>query len=146
MTDAATPATPATPADDERLVLDFLAALGSDLDGIRAAIRGYTTDDFVYENPGVPTCHGQLAAIELYEQFHRIAGFTRVDITVRHVRSGQGIVMVERWDAPKTADGAVIGGEPGPCLGAFELRNGWIAAWRDYYDPTPLLSYFGSLA
>jgi limonene-1,2-epoxide hydrolase len=132
--------------EDEHLVLAFLAGLGPDLPGIRATIRRCTTDGFVYLNPALPACHGQAAAIGLYEQFHRIAGFTRVDITVRHVLSGPGTVMVERWDSPMTADGAVIGGERGACLGVFELRGGRIAAWRDYYDPTPLLSHFGPLA
>ena len=131
---------------DETLVVEFLNSLGPDLDGIRAAIERFTVDDFVYENPGLPPCHGQTEAIGLYEQFNQIAGFMRVDIEIRHVRSGAGVVMVERWDSPVTAAGEIIGGEPGPCLGAFEVRDGRIVAWRDYYDPMPLLNYFRDLS
>ena len=49
---------------------------------------------------------------------------------VRHILADGDIVMVERVDHFEV-DGARVSV---PCMGIFELRDGLIAAWRDYWD------------
>ena len=129
----------------EAVVREFLAGLGPDMDGVRATISKYMTDDVVYDNPGLPQCTGHAGVIGLYEEFARIAGFVRVDIEMLHVLASGNLVMTERIDSAISADGSLIGGESTPAMATFEMRDGLISAWRDYYDPTPLLAHFASL-
>jgi limonene-1,2-epoxide hydrolase len=130
---------------NEAVVREFLTCLGPDMDGVRAAIELFMTDDVVYDNPGLPQCQGQAGVIGLYEEFEKIAGFTRVDIEMLHVLASGNLVMTERIDSAISADGGLIGGESTPAMATFELRGGKISAWRDYYDPTSLLKHFADL-
>jgi len=49
---------------------------------------------------------------------------------IRHILADGDVVMTER------VDHFLVGNEriSVPCMGTFELRNGKIAAWRDYWD------------
>ena len=66
----------------------------------------------------------------------RIAGFigpwteTRWDI-LNLVSAGE-VVIAERLDRTKAGDKAV----DLPCTGVFEMKNGKIKIWRDYFDLT----------
>ncbi len=50
---------------------------------------------------------------------------------IRHIVADGDIVMTER------VDNFMVGGTrvSVPCMGIFELRDGKISAWRDYWDP-----------
>lgn len=49
---------------------------------------------------------------------------------IRHILADGDIVMAERVDHFEVAGARVSV----PCMGIFELRDGRIAAWRDYWD------------
>jgi limonene-1,2-epoxide hydrolase len=49
---------------------------------------------------------------------------------IRHIVADGDIVMVERVDNFLIAERRVSV----PCMGIFELRDGKIATWRDYWD------------
>ncbi len=49
---------------------------------------------------------------------------------VRHIVASNEIVLTERVDHFEVAGRRVSV----PCMGIFELRDGKIAAWRDYWD------------
>ncbi len=49
---------------------------------------------------------------------------------IRHIVAGGDVVLTERVDNFKVGDTRVSV----PCMGVFELRDGKIAAWRDYWD------------
>ena len=49
---------------------------------------------------------------------------------VRHILAGGEIVMTERVDHFLVGNRQISV----PCMGIFELRDGKIAAWRDYWD------------
>jgi len=53
---------------------------------------------------------------------------------IRNIVAGGNVVMTERIDNFQVGETRVSV----PCMGAFELRDGKIAAWRDYWD----LKYF----
>ena len=46
------------------------------------------------------------------------------------------VVLVERIDELHSQTGEPMV-EAMPVMGAFEVRDGLISAWRDYFDPTP---------
>jgi limonene-1,2-epoxide hydrolase len=49
---------------------------------------------------------------------------------IRHIASDGEVVMVERVDNFLVGETRVAV----PCMGIFELRDGKISAWRDYWD------------
>jgi limonene-1,2-epoxide hydrolase len=55
---------------------------------------------------------------------------TALPWAIRHIVAEGSVVMTER------VDNFVVGQRPVsvPCMGIFELKDGKIAAWRDYWD------------
>jgi limonene-1,2-epoxide hydrolase len=47
--------------------------------------------------------------------------------------NAEGVVMTERTDTIHSAKGAVSF----PVMGAFDVKNGLISGWRDYFDASP---------
>jgi len=112
-------------SENEKIIREFIAAW-SNLDATELA--SYFTDDGVYHN--MPS--GPVQGRENIEQF--IGGFIRpwqsTDWEILNLVANGDVVMVERLD--KT----VVAGSPVdlPCLGIYELENGKIKVWRDYFD------------
>jgi len=109
----------------EEIVDRFIALVtGGDLDGALALC----TDDLEYDNVPMPTLHGVDAARGF------LAGMlgegVRTQWTVhRQVASGD-TVLNERTDEFWFGDVHIAL----PVAGVFEVRDGKIALWRDYFD------------
>jgi limonene-1,2-epoxide hydrolase len=72
-----------------------------------------------------------------------IAGFTAafdgIDFQVHRQVSDGNLVMNERTDVMHRKDGGEV---PLPVMGTFEVVDGKIAAWRDYFDMATITSAF----
>ena len=95
------------------------------------AIMRLFTDDAVYKNvPLEPVHKGKEEIRKAIEGF--LAMGEEIDFIIHHTTENPvtGVVMNERTDRFK------IRGEwmAAPVMGVFELRDGKIAAWRDYFD------------
>ena len=116
-------------ADYNQLIADFIAAWGArDID----RVMGFFTDDAVYINiPMDPPNEGKVAIRAFIEGF--IPNCSSIEFTVHHQVAAGDIVMNERTDK------LVIGGHTIelPVMGVFEIRDGKISAWRDYFDMKP---------
>jgi len=55
----------------------------------------------------------------------------QVDVEVIHMMAEDPIVMTERIDHLTRADGTTASL---PLMGVIEVRDGLVAAWRDYFD------------
>ena len=118
-------------ADNEQIIRDFIAAW-SRLDA--AELAGYFCEDGVYHNmPARP-----VAGRETLKAF--IGGFIKDWTSTRWelltlVSSGD-VVIAER------VDHTVAGGRTValPCCGVFEMENGRIKVWRDYFDMQTFVS------
>jgi limonene-1,2-epoxide hydrolase len=114
-----------TMPDNEKIIREFVQAW-SDLDA--EVLANYFTEDGTYHNIPSTAVQGR----DNIQQF--IAGFIRpwesTDWEILSLLAEGNIVMVERLD--KT----VVAGSPVnlPCFGYFELENGKIKIWRDYFD------------
>tara|TARA_B100000949_G_scaffold179692_1_gene160780 strand:+ start:377 stop:742 length:366 start_codon:yes stop_codon:yes gene_type:complete len=113
-----------TQHDNEQIIRDFCDGWeASDADALVDAF----TEDAVYHNIPMDPVEGR-EAIEAV-----IRGFLgRAQITFhnhRQVTDGD-LVMNERTDVI-TTDGSSVSL---PVMGVFELRDGKISAWRDYFD------------
>jgi limonene-1,2-epoxide hydrolase len=95
-----------------------------DLDAIVASF----TDDAVYHNMPIDPVVGPEAIRAFIEGF--LGGVDRVTFEVRHIAAAGDVVLTERVDVFE-APGKRI---DLPVMGTFEVRDGRIAAWRDYFD------------
>lgn len=111
-------------ADNIRTVETFLTALAEeDLDTADAALA----DNVVYHNVGLPIIHGRSATMAL---FRRMAGRAGFDVKIHRIAADGAAVLTERTDALTL----------GPLrlqfwvCGVFEVHDGRITLWRDYFD------------
>ena len=95
--------------------------------GVDALIE-YFTDDAVYHNIPVAPVTGRDAIRATIEMF--TTGVERVEFRVLHIAAAGDVVLTERVDVFVLPDKII----ELPVMGTFELRDGRIAAWRDYFD------------
>jgi limonene-1,2-epoxide hydrolase len=92
-------------------------------------IMSHFTDTSVYHNIPVAPVAGQKAIREVIQGFMGMS--SKVDWIVRNLVEGaDGVVLTERVDR------FMINGKwvELPVMGAFEVANGKVEAWRDYFD------------
>ena len=113
-----------TAVANTRTVEGFLNALqDDDFEAAEAALD----DNLVYENVGLPTIRGRARAIKLFRQMEGRAAF---EVKIHRIAADGAAVLTERTDA------LIIG----PLrlqfwvCGVFEVHNGRITLWRDYFD------------
>jgi limonene-1,2-epoxide hydrolase len=111
--------------DAERVVREFCAAFaGHDAD----ALRPFLDDDVVYHNIPMDPAVGIDATIAFIAGFFGMCQSLQFDIV--HLVARDNVVLTERVDTFTV--GQVVA--PLPVMGAFEVRDGKISAWRDYFD------------
>jgi limonene-1,2-epoxide hydrolase len=87
-----------------------------------------------YANPGVlPTVYGPQGVRGLLEPF--FAPTLENQLIIKQHATNGPVVFVERLDRHRLADKWV----ELPVTGVFEIRNGQIAVWRDYFDGPTIL-------
>jgi limonene-1,2-epoxide hydrolase len=116
----------------------FVAAFGkSNID----EIMSFFTPDAVYTNiPMDPPNEGPEMIRKTIEGF--IAMSESIEFIVHHTSENleTGVVMNERTDEFKIGDKTVSA----RVMGVFELEDGKIKAWRDYFDLAEFTSQMGS--
>jgi limonene-1,2-epoxide hydrolase len=113
---------------------------------LEPAIRETFTDATVYENVGMSRTVGAQAAIDWCAAYGREIGLARIEadnLAVAETADGS-CVLTERVDRMIGADGAPI--LTLRVMGVFELENGRITAWRDYFDTAGALASAGAAA
>ena len=102
-------------------------------------IMGFFADDAVYTNiPIDPPNEGAEAIRKTIDGFLGMA--QKVEFVVHHqTENDQGVVMNERTDR------FLIGEKwaEAPVMGVFEIADGKIQAWRDYFDMAQFSSQMG---
>lgn len=109
----------------EGLVRAMLGAWSAlDVDGVMAQVA----PDAIWDDPS----HGPIAGHDAIRE--AVAGYvgrmTHADMEIRHLLAGADLVMTERVDR-FTFDGRQVAAA---VMGVFEVRDGKITAWRDYFD------------
>ncbi|HMQ24835.1 MAG TPA: limonene-1,2-epoxide hydrolase family protein [Acidimicrobiales bacterium] len=107
--------------------------------GLPPAAADFFTADARYENVPVQgsEVRGAVAIGETLVKFRSM--FERIEVEVVAVAEEGDLVMVERIERYVLLDGVTLEID---VIGAFELRDGLIGAWRDYWEvaPTPVLA------
>jgi limonene-1,2-epoxide hydrolase len=109
--------------ENARVVEAFLNALqDADLETAGTALA----DDLVYQNVGLPTIHGRNRTMKLF----RSLGAGSFEVKIHRIAADGAAVLTERTDAlifgPLRLQFWVCG--------VFEVRDGQITLWRDYFD------------
>ncbi len=98
----------------------------------------FFTDDAVWWNSPWQPVRGRLA---IRETLRRGAQrMTALPWEIRHIVADGNVVMTERVDNFMAGKNRISV----PCMGVFELRDGKIAAWRDYWDLKQFEAQLGS--
>ncbi len=112
-------------ADAEKIVNDFCKCWNRrNLE----EIMSYFADDAVYHNMPVDPAKGKDAIRATINTF--LPGSTYVEFKVLHTASTGEVVFNERVDMFEM-NGKRI---ELPVAGVFQIKNGKIALWRDYFD------------
>jgi limonene-1,2-epoxide hydrolase len=107
------------------LVRDFCAQWEKgDID----ALLEYFADDAVYHNIPVDPVVGRDAIRATIQMF--TTGVERIEFRVRNISADGNVVLTERVDVFVLPTATI----ELPVMGTFEVRDGKIAAWRDYFD------------
>ena len=107
------------------IVRRFCAAW-SDVDPDR--IADYFPDDAVYHHIPIDPITGRDAIKSFIAGF--AGGAELIDFRVRNIVADGPVVLTERVDVFVLPTGKV----ELPVMGTFEVKDGKIAAWRDYFD------------
>lgn len=108
-----------------RLIEEFCAAW-SRLDPVE--IADYFTADGVYHNMPAEPVTGRRAIEAFIRAF--AGSWTTTDWEIRTLAETGNVVVAERIDHTRAGDKTI----DLPCTGVFEMRDGKIACWRDYFD------------
>ncbi|MGE2730146.1 limonene-1,2-epoxide hydrolase family protein [Mycolicibacterium vaccae] len=92
-------------------------------------LAGFFTEDAVYHNIPMEPSVGRDAIKAFIGEF--TAMVDGIDFQVHQQVSSAGLVFNERTDVMRFKDGREL---PLPVAGVFEIVDGQIAAWRDYFD------------
>jgi limonene-1,2-epoxide hydrolase len=104
--------------------------------GFRKAMPEFLTADVEYENVGVTDTRGLEDAVKTIEGFVQGLGFASMIVQMRSMAASGNVVLTERVDDLYDAQGRRLASLR--VMGVFEVRDGKIAAWRDYFDSAAL--------
>jgi limonene-1,2-epoxide hydrolase len=114
-----------TSEDAERVVRDFCSACAKH---DTEALRPFFNDDVVYHNIPMDPAVGIDATIAFIDGFFAMCASVVFEVT--HLAVRDNVVLTERVDTFTV--GQVVASLP--VKGTFEVRDGKISAWRDYFD------------
>ena len=116
-----------TPKQSETVVRSFAGAwTRRDVDGICSML----SPDCIWKNPTSPPYVGPEAIREVITGAIQRADAIEMDFLALSTTADGNAVLCERLDAMIYGEQRV----PIPVMGIFEVRDGLITAWRDYFD------------
>ncbi len=95
----------------------------------------FFTDDAVYHNVPLPPAKGKRAVEATLRGMMKYV--TAFEVEMVHIAAGGNAVLTERIDTITMGPFKVAL----PVMGTFELRDGKISAWRDYFDILMMLRF-----
>ncbi len=110
----------------------FLKACAISKEGMAQAFHDYFTPATIWENVGMMTTTGPEEALALMAQFEAQLGCVTMVVDNLAIAAQGKKVLTERVDHLLKADGSEA--MAARVMGIFEVENGKITAWRDYFD------------
>jgi limonene-1,2-epoxide hydrolase len=117
----------------EQVVRDFCAAASTRDPEV---LRAFFSEDVVYHNMPMAPAEGIDATMAVIGMF--LGMCEALEFEVHHLTSDGTTVLTERTDI-FTMKGTSA---PLPVMGAFDVVDGKITAWRDYFDMAQVTAIF----
>jgi limonene-1,2-epoxide hydrolase len=117
----------------EQVVRDFCVAAST---RDPALLRSFFSNDVVYHNIPMAPAEGIDATMAVIDMF--LGMCDSLEFEVHHLASDGTTVLTERTDI-FTMKGKSA---PLPVMGSFEVVDGKITAWRDYFDMAQVTAMF----
>jgi limonene-1,2-epoxide hydrolase len=114
------------------IVTEFCAAFGAGKSPDE--LVAYFAEDAVYHNIPVDPAVGHDAILALLNMF--MGAIDRLEFQVHNIAATGDTVLTERVDVFHLPNGKI----ELPVMGTFEVKDGKIAAWRDYFDLNQYMS------
>ena len=111
--------------NNEKIITEFIEAW-SRLDADE--LVSYFTEDGTYHNMPMQPVSGKENIGNFIRGF--ISSWTSTRWDILNIVSRGDVVIAERLDRTESGDKSV----DLPCTGIFEMENGKIKVWRDYFD------------
>ena len=121
------------------VVRRFCAAWSDNI--VATELAAFFTDDAVYHNIPLAPVSGRKAIENNFASFIRPGppGIETLHLRIINIAANGPVVMTERVDVFKLPDRSF----ELPVMGIFEVRDGKISAWRDYFDINQFTSRMG---
>jgi limonene-1,2-epoxide hydrolase len=106
-----------------------------------AELVAFFTDDAVYHNMPLEPVRGKADIANTIASFIRPGppGIESIEFRVINIAAAGPVVMTERVDVFTVSDKSF----ELPVMGTFEVNDGKIAAWRDYFDVNQFAKQLG---
>jgi len=121
--------------ENEKIVTEFCQSL---LSADMAKVVTYLSGDVVYHNIPWEPVTGHAGVRQVLDPYVHGANCAIVRMDIKHTASSGNVVMNERMETWVKGSVRV----ELPVVGVFELKDGKITKWRDYFDSatvTPLV-------
>jgi limonene-1,2-epoxide hydrolase len=121
------------------VVRRFCAAWSANVETIELA--AFFTDDAIYHNIPQAPVTGRDAIVNTIDSFIRPGppGIEAIEFHVVNIAASGPVVMTERIDVFRLSGKSF----ELPVMGTFEVTDGKINAWRDYFDTNQFTSRMG---
>jgi limonene-1,2-epoxide hydrolase len=123
-----------TPVDTVRTFLAMWETPG----GIARSFDAYFTPTTTWENVGMSITTGSKEALAMMDGFSAALGMQTMWIENLHIVAIGDTVLTERIDHVRDGDGKTLMSIR--VMGAFDVKDGMIVAWRDYFDTKTFMS------
>lgn len=100
-------------------------------------LGSYFVDDATYHNMPMDPIVGREAIMAVVGAF--TAGSERIEFEIISIAADGNVVLTERVDRFFRSDRTIVL----PVMGTFEVVDGRIAVWRDYFDLNQYLQQLG---
>lgn len=131
-----------TGAEAASVVREFASALGETTDDNIAAFERFIAPDIVWDT-GSRVLHSLAACLEHLRTLPESFGVAAFRVHVHHLAAEGRFVLTERVDDLIAVDGTLL--HETKVMGVFEVDEGRITAWRDYYDTAGLAKDLATL-
>jgi len=121
-----------TNPENEAIVRAFLAGMGPDIEAFKKTYAETMTEDVLWESVGGVPHQGRDLCIRHLDELKTEIGMEYCVIEVLNIASDGDMVLTERIDHCYREDGSLI--FDFRIMGTFEVRDGRIARYTDYYD------------
>ncbi len=121
-------------SDNVEIIRNFVADWSS-LDA--AKLANYFAEDGCYHNMPTQPVRGKKNVEQFIKNF--LGNWTETSWDILNISGAGDIVFCERLDRTRTSTGDV----DLPCFGVFEMENGLIKEWRDYFDLSTFMKAMG---